>query len=249
VAALEDQRMRVALQPVVDARTKQIAFYECLLRMQARDGSMISAGEFVPIAEQLGLSRMIDHRVLELAVGLIQADPQLNISFNVSGLTATDHSWLAKLHRLTGGQRGLTRRLTVEITETTAIRDLNETIAFVDLLKEIGCRVAIDDFGAGYTSFRNVKALGADILKLDGAFVKNLKEDHSNQIFIATMVKLAKGFGMSTVAEMVGDEATAELLANSGIDFLQGYHYGMPQIAPLPMPVRSEATAFTNAAE
>ena len=238
VSALEQQRMRVALQPIVHATTWQPAFYECLLRIQGKDGSLVPASEFIPVAEQLGLSRMIDQRVLELAVGLVKAEPSLNISFNVSGLTSSDHNWLVLLHKLTGGDRAVTRRLTVEITETMAIADLDETLGFVDLLKEIGCRVAIDDFGAGYTSFRNLRSLGAEIVKLDGAFVRNLKDDKANRIFIETMVGLAKNFGMQTVAEMVSDEETARILADTGVDYLQGYQFGKPQVAPLPMPVR-----------
>jgi EAL domain-containing protein (putative c-di-GMP-specific phosphodiesterase class I) len=135
------------------------------------------------------------------------------------------------LHRLTGGLRQITERLTIEITETTAIDDMDQSIAFVDTLKEMGCRVAIDDFGAGYTSFKNLKHLAVDMVKIDGAFVKNLTADKTDAIFINTMVQLAQSFGMETVAEWVGDEATAQLLADSGIDYLQGYHFGMPLLA------------------
>ncbi len=237
LSALEEQRMRVALQGIVSADTRQIAFYECLVRMLGTDGSLIPAGQFIPIAEQLGLCRMIDQRVLELSVGLVKADPNLRISFNVSSLTASDHDWLVQLHRLTGGDRTLTRRLIVEITETMAIADLDETAAFVDMLKEIGCMVALDDFGAGFTSFRNLKSLAVDIVKLDGSFIKNLKQDRANRIFVQSMVDLAKNFGMETVAEMVGDEETAAMLKDAGVDYLQGYLFGQPQVAPLPMPV------------
>ena len=237
LTALEEQRMRVALQSVVYADTHQIAFYECLIRILAKDGTLIPAAQFVPVAEQLGLARMIDQRVLELSVGLVKAEPNIKISFNVSSLTASDPEWLVLLHKLTAGDRALTRRLTVEITETMAIADLDETAAFVDVLKEIGCSVAIDDFGAGYTSFKNLKSLAVDMVKLDGAFVRNLKDDKANRIFVKSMVALAKNFGMTTVAEMVGDAETAEILKDAGVDYLQGYHFGMPQVAPLPLPI------------
>ena len=241
LSALEDQRMRIALQGVVHAGTRKVAFYECLLRMLGKDGSLIPAGQFIPIAEQLGLCRMIDQRVLELAVGLVRADPEIRISFNVSGLTASDHDWLVHLHRLTAGDRSLTRRLIVEITETMAIADLDETAAFVDTLKEIGCTVALDDFGAGYTSFRNLKSLAVDMVKLDGNFLQNLKGDGANRIFVQSMVELAKHFGMETVGEMVADEETAAMLKDAGLDYLQGYLFGMPQVAPLPMPVAARS--------
>lgn len=237
LSALEQQRMRVALQGVVSASSRQVAFYECLLRIEAKDGSLTPAAQFVQVAEKLGLARMIDKRVLEMAVGIVKADPGIRISLNVSSLTAGDHDWLVALHKLTGGERSVTGRLLIEITETTAIADLDETAAFVDALKEIGCTVALDDFGAGYTSFRNLKALAVDVIKLDGSFSKNLRDDKANRIFVQSMVALARNFGMATVGEMVGDEETANILAELGVDFLQGYHFGKPQIAPLPMPI------------
>ena len=241
LSALEEQRMRVALQGVVNAGTRDVAFYECLLRILAKDGTLTPAAQFIPIAEQLGLSRMIDRRVLEMAVGMVKADPLIRISFNVSSLTSGDHDWLVHMHKLTAGDRKLTGRLLIEITETMAIADLDETAAFVDGLKEIGCTVALDDFGAGYTSFRNLKALAVDIVKLDGSFVRNLKDDKANRIFVQSMVALARNFGMATVAEMVGDAETADILTDLGVDFLQGYYFGQPQVAPLPLPIAPKA--------
>jgi diguanylate cyclase (GGDEF)-like protein len=231
ISALDENRMQLALQPIVSTATRRPALYECLLRMAKADGTIVSAGEFIQMTEQLGLSRLIDRRTLELAVDLVRTHPELRLSLNVSGLTCNDHDWLVSLHRLTGGRRQLTERLTIEITETAAIDDLDQSIAFVDTLKELGCRVAIDDFGAGYTSFKNLKHLAVDMVKIDGAFVKNLSQDTSDRVFIKTMVELASTFGMETVAEWVGDEVTAGILADTGITYLQGFHFGKPQLA------------------
>lgn len=228
ISALDEGRMYLVLQPMVSAKSGTAAIYECLLRMQRPDGTVVSAGEFIPVSEQLGLSRLIDMRALELAVPLLKKHPQLKLSLNVSSLTASDHDWVVALHRLTGGRREITSRLIVEITETTAIHDLDQTIAFVDTLKDLGCEVAIDDFGAGYTSFKNLKLLNADMVKIDGAFVKDLHTDTSDQVFIKTMIELANTFNMETVAEWVGDQATVDFLVNAGITYLQGFHYGMP---------------------
>ena len=228
ISALDDHRMRLVLQPMVRATDHKPALYECLLRMERPDGTLVSAGEFIAVAEQLGLSRLVDHRTLDLAIGLLRAHPSLNLSLNVSSLTSSDHEWLLALHRLTGGRRQITERLTIEITETAAIHDLDQSITFVDTLKELGCRVAIDDFGAGYTSFRNLKLLNVDMVKIDGAFVKDICRDVSDQAFIKTMVELAGTFGMETVAEWVGDAETAEFLQRSGITYLQGFHFGQP---------------------
>lgn len=228
IRALEERRMRLALQPIVSAKTGKPEFYECLLRMEKPDGGLVSAGEFVPVAEQLGLSRLIDRRTLELAIEILNRHPALVISLNVSGLTCSDNEWLAALRRLTGGRAEMLSRIIVEITETVAIEDLDQSIHFVDTLKELGCRVAIDDFGAGYTSFRNLKLLNVDIVKIDGAFVKNLADDTSDQIFVKTMIDLAQNFGLETVAEWVGDERTVKHVTDAGITYMQGYYYGMP---------------------
>ncbi|MFO1172905.1 MAG: EAL domain-containing protein [Hyphomicrobiaceae bacterium] len=230
MSALDEQRMRIALQPIVHTAGGDVAFYECLLRMQRPDGEIVSAGEFIPVAEQLGLSRLLDRRVLELSVALLRQQPDLRLSFNVSGLTAGDHEWLIALDKLIDGDRALAARLIVEITETAAIKDLNESVAFVDTVKEIGCRVAIDDFGAGYTSFHNLKHLGADMVKIDGTFIKNLASDPSDRIFVEALVHLAKSFHMETVAEWVGDQASVDILKEVGANYLQGFHFGQPQL-------------------
>ncbi|MGQ0672486.1 MAG: putative bifunctional diguanylate cyclase/phosphodiesterase [Hyphomicrobium sp.] len=228
ISALDDGRMLLVLQPMVSAKTGKPAIYECLLRMARLDGTLVSAGEFIPVAEQLGLSRLVDKRTLELAIGLLKKHPDLKLSVNVSSLTASDHDWVVTLHRMSGGRREITSRLIVEITETAAIHDIDQTVAFVDTLKELGCEVAIDDFGAGYTSFKNLKILNVDMVKIDGAFVKNLKDDSSDQVFIKTLIELARTFDMETVAEWVGDQHSADYLAEVGITYLQGFHYGMP---------------------
>ncbi len=228
IEALDEGRMRLVLQPMVGSKSGVAEIYECLLRMERPDGAIVSAGEFIPIAEQLGLSRLIDRRTLELSVALLKRHKCLTLSVNVSGLTASDHEWLVALQRLTGGRRDITSRMIIEITETAAIEDLDQTINFVDTLKELGCRVAIDDFGAGYTSFKNLKLLNVDMVKIDGAFVKNLADDTSDQIFIKTMVELAQTFGMETVAEWVGDQRSVDMLRDMGVTYLQGFFYGLP---------------------
>ena len=163
-----------------------------------------------------------------MSVDLLKQHPELRLSVNVSGLTCSDHEWLVTLQRLTGGRNDLTSRMIIEITETAAIQDLDQSINFVDTLKELGCRVAIDDFGAGYTSFKNLKLLNVDMVKIDGAFVKNLADDTSDQIFIKTMIDLANTFGMETVAEWVGDKQSVDHLVKAGITYLQGFYYGLP---------------------
>jgi len=228
MAALEENRMLLVLQPIVDAQTGQPALYEGLLRLRRADGSLMSAADFVEEAEKLGLARLIDRRALELAIALLSAHPRLRLSINVSSLTANDADWLAALDRLTSNDRALTQRLTVEITETAMIHDLDAVSGFAESVRRLGARIAIDDFGAGYTSFRHLKALRVDMLKIDGLFVKDLPEDHQARALIRSMIEVARAFDLETVAEWVTTEADAEFLRTAGVDYLQGYLYGAP---------------------
>ncbi|MCU0731676.1 MAG: GGDEF and EAL domain-containing protein [Hyphomonas sp.] len=228
ISALEAGRMSLALQPMIGAKSRRPEIYECLLRMERPNGDMVSAGQFIEAAEQLGLSRLIDKRTLEMSIVLLKQHPDITLSVNVSSLTANEPDWIATLRRLTADDPSLTQRMIVEITETSVIIDMNMMKIFVDTLREMGCRIAIDDFGAGYTSFKNLKALKVDMVKIDGAFVKDVMSEKADQAFIGTMVDLARNFGLKTVAEWVGDEASAQFLADAGIDYLQGFYFGQP---------------------
>jgi EAL domain-containing protein (putative c-di-GMP-specific phosphodiesterase class I) len=118
-------------------------------------------------------------------------------------------------------------RLTLEITETAAIHDVDEMRGFVARAKDLGCSIAIDDFGAGYTSFRNLRKLGVDMVKIDGAFVQNLTRSEDDRAFVHTLIDLARRLGLKTVAEWVQDEAAAAILAGWGCDYLQGALVGL----------------------
>jgi len=231
-AALKEDRIVLAYQPVVAAGDKGVAFHECLLRMRRPDGELVPASAFVPIVEQLGLVRSIDQRALELAVIDLQEHPELVLAINVSSITTFDRAWFRTLTSLTNGRPDIAKRLIVEITETMAVPDVEEMARFVVALRELGCRVALDDFGAGYTSFRHLQALTVDVVKIDGAFVRNVAEHPENQHFIRTLLSLAEGFGLVTVAECVESEKDAALLASHGVTYLQGWHCGMPTIEP-----------------
>jgi diguanylate cyclase (GGDEF)-like protein len=232
MSALGEQRLILAYQPIVGARSRQPEHYECLLRMQRKDGTVAPAGEFIPAAETLGLVRLADRRVLEIAVAQLYRHPHIKLSINVSGTTAGDQSWLQSFINYVRENREVAERMTVELTETAALQAFEENARFVTRLRDMGCRVAIDDFGAGYTSFRNLHNLRVDMVKIDGEYVKNLSGSPDNQLFVRTLVDLAKNFQLETVAEWVGSEQDAELLADFGVDYFQGYYFGEPELSP-----------------
>jgi diguanylate cyclase (GGDEF)-like protein len=227
VAALNERRIHLAFEPVVATGNRAPAFYECLMRVRRADGSTLAAQDVVPVAERLGLVRLLDHRVLELVVDQLVASPALQASLNVSPASTTDPDWWAGLGALLRAHRGVAERLTVEITESAAIQDVDDTRGFVSRVKDLGCRIAIDDFGAGYTSFRNLRKLGVDIVKIDGAFVQNITRSDDDRAFVHTLVDLARRLNLVTVAEWVQTEDAAVTLSDWGCDYLQGALVGL----------------------
>ena len=192
-----------------------------------QDGSLIAVNEVIPRAERLGLVRLIDHRVLELVLNELAEAPTLKASLNVSAASTVDPDWWTALDAMLRTHQGVGERLVVEITETAAIHDLDETRGFVARAKDLGCRIAIDDFGAGYTSFRNLRKLGVDLVKIDGAFVQNLRRSQDDRAFVQTLIDLARRLGLGTVAEWVQDEEAATTLRDWGCDYLQGALVGL----------------------
>jgi diguanylate cyclase (GGDEF)-like protein len=230
VAALNERRVLIAFEPVAEAASRRVAFHEALMRIRRADGSLTDAAPVVPIAERLGLVRLLDHRVMELVLAELAAFPDVRLSLNVSPASTVDPDWWGGLAAQLKARPGLGERLTVEITETAAIHDIDETRGFVSRVKDLGCRIAIDDFGAGYTSFRNLRKLGVDIIKIDGAFVQNLTRSNDDRIFVRALVDLGHALGLATVAEWVQSEPVAAQLAAWGCDYLQGELVGLASV-------------------
>jgi diguanylate cyclase (GGDEF)-like protein len=239
VTALNERRIVMAFEPVVEARSRNAAFYECLIRMEQDDGQMLLAPDIVPVAEKLGLIRLVDHRVLELVVAELAASPDIQLSLNISPDTTMDPDWWSSIESLMRAHPGAAERLIVEITETVAIQDIDDLRGFVTRLKNFGSRIAIDDFGAGYTSFRNLRKLGVDIVKIDGAFVQNIARSADDRAFVQTLIDLARRLQIKTVAEWVQDDESASMLRDWGCDYIQGRLIGLAS-SQRPWGVRTE---------
>jgi len=230
VTALNERRIVMAYESVVATVSRQPAFHECLVRMRQEDGAYSLSPDIVPVAEKLGLIRLVDHRVLELVVAELADAPHAQLSLNISPDTTMDPDWWASIESLMRAHPGVAERLIVEITETVAIQDLDDVRGFVTRLKNFGSRIAIDDFGAGYTSFRNLRKLGVDIVKIDGAFVQNIARSSDDRAFVQTLIDLAHRLGIKTVAEWVQDEESAKLLQGWGCDYIQGRLTGLASL-------------------
>ena len=152
---------------------------------------------------------------------------------NVSVASLRGRDWLHRFESALRNVPGAAERLIVEIVETQAIDDVHATVDIIRRMKALGVRIAMDDFGAGHTSFRNLRALGVDMVKIDGAFVQNLVRSLDDRFFVRTLASLARHLGIETVAEWVEDAEAMRLLTEWGIDYLQGHWIGRAE-APDP---------------
>lgn len=232
ISALNERRISLAYQPIVHARTGELHHYECLLRLRKDDGTLESAGQLIMAAETLGLVHWLDRRALEIATKTLIEKPSLKLALNVSAVTLTSDKardgYLESLKAL-GHNAG---QVTLELTETAALNDPTKASAFSTAVRALGCEFSIDDFGSGHTSFRNLMAIEAETIKIDGSLIQGIATTPQMQNFVRMMVDLAQTFSVKTVAEMVEDQADAVLLRRLGVDYLQGYLFGMPSATP-----------------
>ncbi|HEY5796366.1 MAG TPA: bifunctional diguanylate cyclase/phosphodiesterase [Bosea sp. (in: a-proteobacteria)] len=231
LAALNERRIELALQPIVRAMSREVAFHEALLRVSVgREGAFFATAELIPMLERRGLVRLFDHRVLELAVGLLVDEPSLTLSVNVSPRSLSDPEWLDAFLACTSGARGIAERLVVEITETATIENPARIARLLGQIKDRGARIAIDDFGAGHTSLRHLRAFPIDVLKIDGTFTQNLRRSTDDRFYVRTLIDLAHHLGVETVAEWVDNELQASMLADWGVTYLQGHLMGRAEL-------------------
>jgi diguanylate cyclase (GGDEF)-like protein len=235
-AALRDGRFVLHAQPIVGLAGNHVdRRYELLVRMRSETGEMVSPGVFLPVAERFDLIADIDRWVLRRAAGLLgelraRGRSAVMLSVNLSG-RSIDLEMLDLLRSALDRTNGDPRRLTVEITETAAIADLERAKAFAEGLSAMGSRLALDDFGSGFASFHYLKHLDFDEIKIDGEYVQDMADSETHRLLVRSLVDIAQGLGKDTTAEFVSDDRTIELLNEFGVCWGQGFHLGRP--APL----------------
>lgn len=226
ISALNEDRVALAFQPVVRADTGAVAFHEALLRLRLPDGTISATADIVPVAEKAGLMQAIDLRVMSLALDRLTATPDLRVSINCSLASMLDPQWADGLGAAIARHPDIAGRLIVEVTETGLVEDYDAMRAAILACKRLGVRVAMDDFGAGHTSFRNLRDLDFDIVKIDGAFVRNIAASADDRFFVKTLIGLARHLSLEVVAEWVQDAETARILRDMGVNYLQGVFFG-----------------------
>ena len=230
--ALLERRVMLFYQAIVCAKTKKIDHFEALLRLVDEDGEIITPNRFIGVAEDNNLIHHLDRRVLDVAAVTLHVRDNIRLAVNISAATLKNdvaaHDYLAKLKSL-GPQA---RQIMIELTETLDPGDLAGVNAFASAARAMGCRFAIDDFGAGHSSFKSLMAAEADEIKIDGSFARGIATTAYKQSFVRLIVDMAQTFDIKTVAECVDNEADAQMLTEYGVDFLQGYLYSKPTAEP-----------------
>jgi diguanylate cyclase (GGDEF)-like protein len=237
------------MQPIMSLKSPLASLnFEVLLRMRDDDGSIIPAGRIVGAAENSGRTSVIDRWVLATTLEWIDVNlPRLRrtefVCMNLSGASLNDERFVQDTIALLEQNPRAASRLCMEITESVALHDRGNTRRFIDKVRSYGVRVALDDFGAGYTSFAYLKELPADVIKIDGSFIVNINAHPANVAIVEAIVSLAKSLGMQTIAEWAEDAATVETLVEIGVDHVQGYAVARPQ-TPAKILASPSAAAF-----
>ena len=232
--ALDEDRFVHVAQPIFDLGTGAATQFEVLLRMCDDNGALIEPGAFLATAERLGMIQQIDAMTVARAIRAVAAHGDAGagaprVEINLSGASMGDPAMLRTIERELH-ETGLDpARVIFEITETAAIQNISRARQFSDQLAKLGCRFALDDFGAGFGSFYYLKHVRFDILKIDGEFVRECCTTPTDRLVIRSVVDIARGLGKETIAEHIGDAPTVTLLRELGVTHGQGFHFGMPR--------------------
>ncbi|MEE8429070.1 MAG: EAL domain-containing protein [Gammaproteobacteria bacterium] len=226
--AIAEDALEVHIQPIVDLKKRTLWGVECQVRWQHPQRGEVSPEQFIPLAEQTGLIRLLDYWVLEQALKICHAwqktDIQAHVSVNLSARTLDDPQLVLAvtdgMQRWNVGSHGLR----VEITESALMANPDQCLERLRGLSKIGVTIVLDDFGTGYSSLAYLKRLPLDCLKIDQSFVKEMKHDESDAVIVRSTIELAHNLGLQVVAEGVEDEETWRMLAALGCDGAQGWH-------------------------
>lgn len=230
--ALAEDRFKLVFQPVLRLANQQVDHYEVLIRMVDDDGNYMPPAEFIRVAEKTGLIHDIDRWVVQEAIEVLRRvskfNQKLSLNVNLSGHAFEDPLLVPMVRERLANSGVDAGRITFEITETAAVSNYDKTRDMVSQLRDLGCRFALDDFGAGFNSYNYLKQFPVDYLKIDGSFITNLTRDPVDQALVKSMAEIARTLGKQTVAEFVGNAETMDLLRRYHIDCAQGFFIGKP---------------------
>ncbi|HAU8264322.1 TPA: EAL domain-containing protein [Kluyvera intermedia] len=230
--ALDECTLQLYAQPILDAQGE--GYHEILTRLVS-DGDVMNPAHFIPVIAQFNLSTRFDMQVIETLLQWMQANPQSRteprqrFSVNLMPLTLMQKHFAEKLLGLFKHYAISTREIIIEITEEQAFSHSEYSVQNIQQLRQAGFKIAIDDFGTGFANFERLKRLEADIIKIDGCFVRDIAHDPQDAMIVKSICDLAKAKSLTVVAEYVETQEQRALLLNAGVDYLQGYLLGKPQ--------------------
>jgi c-di-GMP phosphodiesterase len=229
--AIDEDRLEPFFQPIYNIRTNELYGYEVLARIREGDRFM-AAGQFIEIAESLGLATKIDQIILskglEIRAKLMMWDKRFFFNLSTHSLFGGDYVSVIEDHSIQNTSNGEDTGIVIEILEREAIHNVNALMEIIEAMKEKGIAFALDDFGSGFSSFVYLKYFNTDYVKIDGEFVKNITVNEKDRIFVKHINQIAQEFGKKTIAEYVEDEETLAVLKELGVDYVQGYYFGKP---------------------
>jgi diguanylate cyclase (GGDEF)-like protein/PAS domain S-box-containing protein len=253
--ALDADRLVLFQQPVVRLKDRKAVHHEILVRIRDDAGGYLQPSSFIELSESLGLIQDIDIRVVEKLLGYLResgnANKKLRYFVNLSRVSISDPHWIKRFHSVLRGSGVNPGQLVFEITETAAMSEIDVTISFIKRLKDMGCRFALDDFGAGFSSFYYLKRFDVDYLKIDGSFIRDLAVDEGSRIFVRALNDVAHGLEKQVIAEWVETPEALNLLLGMGTHFGQGHLFqkAMPLEGGLELPEQlAPAVGKANAA-
>ena len=220
-ASLFDKKAQFAYQPIIERKSGHVEYYECLLRVPDQNNNLVSVGSMIQDAEIKGLIHIVDFTAMEMAISELNKEKDITLSVNVSNIGVLNQRFLKRIESLLK-KYDVADRLIIEITETSLNQDFSTTKKFIDTLRTYGCRFALDDFGSGFTSFRQLLNLPIDIIKIDGSYIRNVLNDRHSESFVKALIKLASDLEIKTVAESVENGKIAKFLIDMEIDGMQG---------------------------
>jgi len=228
-ALLYDQ-FELVFQPIFRLADLKVQHYEALLRLRDEEDNYLSPGIFIPIAERSGQIVAIDRWVIAKGIELISriADSSVSLAVNLSGQSLHDRELTPFMSGEFDKYGVEPRRLIVEITETAAVTDFASASSVLEDIRNLGCQVALDDFGVGFSSFYYLGQLPSDYIKIDGSFITALPDSEENQLIVKAIADIARGMGKKTVAEFVDKSSILPYLRDYNIDYVQGFYLGRP---------------------
>ncbi|NPA58538.1 MAG: EAL domain-containing protein [Aquificae bacterium] len=225
--AINNNGVDLYYQPIFDNRTGEIVKYECLVRIRDREGNVLSPSTFMPIAKESKYYGAITRTVIEKSFARFR-DTDMDFSINLSSEDIADREIVNYIYQVLEKEPEVARRVTFEILESESIENYEQIYSFVKNVKKLGAKIAIDDFGSGYSNYSHIVNLEPDYIKIDGSLIKQLPYDLYVQVIVSTIVDFSHKLGIRTVAEYVHNEDVFAMVKSLDIDYSQGYYLGKP---------------------